>query len=81
MGYSFKTILVPVDFSVNTEVAVKKALVLADETTTIHLLHVQKNDKNGLSNLSLGFVTDDTQGSEKLDSKTKMAQWKESIEG
>lgn len=44
MSFSFKTILVPVDFSINTEVAVKKALEIADgEGATIHLLHVRNN--------------------------------------
>jgi nucleotide-binding universal stress UspA family protein len=41
MPFSFKTILVPIDFSVNTEVAINKALELADkETATIHLVHL-----------------------------------------
>ena len=39
----FKNILVPVDFSVNTEVAVKQALELTDaKGSGIHLLHVVK---------------------------------------
>lgn len=38
---AFKTILIPVDFSVNTEVAIAKTLALADrEDATIYLLHV-----------------------------------------
>ena len=41
MSGLFKSILVPVDFSVNTEVAVKQALELAClHGSTIHLLHV-----------------------------------------
>ena len=37
----FKNILVPVDFSINTQVAVKKCLeIIEPEGTTIHLLHV-----------------------------------------
>lgn len=37
----FNTILIPVDFTINTEVSVKKALVLCEEANaTIHLLHV-----------------------------------------
>ncbi|WP_121355581.1 universal stress protein [Flavisolibacter nicotianae] len=40
---SFKTVLVPVDFSVNTEVAIAKTLALVErDTATIHLLHVLK---------------------------------------
>src|SRR5436190_14232080 len=39
----FKTILLPVDFEINTELAVKKAIELSDSgRTVIHLFHVQK---------------------------------------
>ena len=41
---SFKNILVPVDFSINTEVALKKAAAIADEEAIIHLLHVSQFD-------------------------------------
>ena len=41
MPFSFKTILVPVDFSINTEVAINKALEVADKDgATLHLMHV-----------------------------------------
>lgn len=41
MSTLFKSILIPVDFSVNTEVAVNQAIDLASVTgSTIHLLHV-----------------------------------------
>lgn len=41
MSKTFRSILVPVDFSINTEIAVKKAMELMDELDpTIHLLHV-----------------------------------------
>jgi nucleotide-binding universal stress UspA family protein len=40
----FKKIIVPADFSVNTEIALKKAVELADEGATIHLLHVSNLD-------------------------------------
>jgi nucleotide-binding universal stress UspA family protein len=41
MSFSFKTILVPVDFSINTEVAVQKAMEIADgDGATVHLLHI-----------------------------------------
>lgn len=43
MSSSFKSILIPVDFSINTEVAVKQAIELAcTNGSTIHLLHVTK---------------------------------------
>jgi nucleotide-binding universal stress UspA family protein len=39
----FRTILLPVDFEINTEMAVKKALELSDPgQTAIHLFHVQR---------------------------------------
>jgi nucleotide-binding universal stress UspA family protein len=39
----FKTILLPVDFKINTEMAVKKALELSDPgETVVHLFHVQR---------------------------------------
>jgi len=38
---TFKDILIPIDLTVNTEVAVNKALDLANAGATIHLLHVQ----------------------------------------
>lgn len=45
MSGRFNTILVPVDFSVNTEVAIVKALELTGNTVAIiHLLHVQRRD-------------------------------------
>lgn len=41
MLQTFKSILVPVDFTLNTEVAINKALELIDpENSTIHLLHI-----------------------------------------
>jgi nucleotide-binding universal stress UspA family protein len=46
MAIAFNTILIPVDFSVNTEIAVKKAMELAGgEPTEVHLLHVARPGK------------------------------------
>ena len=43
MSSFFKSILIPVDFTVNTEVAVKQAIELACANgSTIHLVHVPK---------------------------------------
>jgi nucleotide-binding universal stress UspA family protein len=67
MSPSFKNILIPVDFTVNTEVAINKTLELvSDEGSSIHLFHVSRTpfsfnqDSHGLS-------------------VKKMCQWKESI--
>ena len=47
MPIAFNTILIPVDFSLNTEVAVKKAAELAGkEGVELHLLHVVKPGGN-----------------------------------
>ena len=41
MSKAFDNILIPVDFSINTEIAVKKAIELTEENNAvIHLLHV-----------------------------------------
>ena len=46
MKGSFKTILIPVDFSINTEVAIKKALdIVGCDDATLHLLHVCQEKK------------------------------------
>lgn len=39
---SFRQILVPVDFSINTEISIAKACALASPDTTIHLMHVRE---------------------------------------
>src|SRR5687768_8500309 len=46
MSPSFKTILVPIDFSINTDVAIAKAIELVDFDGCVHLLHVNKNSFN-----------------------------------
>src|SRR5436190_17528802 len=67
MFLSFKNILVPVDFSINTEVAVNKAIELIDDgEAIIHLLYVNKN---------YSFKKE-----EHSDHEKKLKEWKESIE-
>lgn len=78
----FRNILLPVDFEINTEMAVRKALELSDSAeTVIHLYHVQRPTfslKSLFSSLwsdtsvLKSFVTDEIH--------YKMAQWKEMIE-
>ena len=64
MALSFNMILVPVDFTVNTEVAVRKALEIADlAKAQIHLLHVETNRDQGQN------ITE-----------KKLCQWKTTIE-
>lgn len=45
MAIAFNIILIPVDFSLNTEVAVKRAAGLAGQVAELHLLHVIKPGK------------------------------------
>jgi nucleotide-binding universal stress UspA family protein len=67
MSSSFRNILIPVDFTVNTEVAINKALeLISEEGSTIHLLHVNKP--------TLPFLRETHQPSVK-----KLNQWNETI--
>lgn len=68
MVEAFNTVLVPVDFSINTEVAIAKAVSLLDgEEAVIHLLHV--------------FSSFSFSGNSRYeDSERKLQQWKASIE-
>ncbi len=78
----FRNILLPVDFGLNTEMAVKKAVELSGTAdTTIYLYHVQKPKFSVISffsslwsNTSVlkSFVTDELH--------FKLVQWKELIE-
>jgi nucleotide-binding universal stress UspA family protein len=40
MPFCFNTIVVPVDFSINSDVAINKALEMAEEPAVLHLVHV-----------------------------------------
>jgi nucleotide-binding universal stress UspA family protein len=58
MAIAFNNILIPVDFSMNTETAVKKALgLLGTEETVIHLLHVLRPGRKALSHFK-GWVVE-----------------------
>jgi nucleotide-binding universal stress UspA family protein len=75
MSFAFNTILIPVDFSVNTEVAVKKAIELADTNVNIHLVHVL--NESGNSN-----IVRKTAGNEyviPVIANSMLQQWKNSI--
>lgn len=66
-----KTILVPVDFTENTEVAISKALEFCQEEndSTIHLFHVQRIVTNGLPRLYKSIFAGYTQQQVNLDMK------------
>lgn len=68
MLQSFKNILVPVDFTFNTEVAINKALELIDsEEASIHLLHVYR----------IGYSSKKEMP---LECEKKLNDWKQCIE-
>jgi hypothetical protein len=57
--------LIPVDFTLNTEVAISKTLELIDQNSTVHLLHTKKYG-------SFAGCTDS-------ELEKKLRQWKETI--
>ena len=73
----FRTILLPVDFEINTEMAVKKALELSGSgQTVIHLFHVQKPAMPW--NSIWGNEISQIDGENQIPSK--LIQWKRLIE-
>jgi nucleotide-binding universal stress UspA family protein len=64
---SFKKILIPVDFTLNTDVAINKALELIDEDSIVHLLHVKT---------SVHLL----KKQQHPDYERKLKQWKDAIE-
>ena len=69
MAATFDKILIPVDFSLNTEIAVKKALELAGNgQTDIHLLHVVRPARKTMSQFRIWVAERD------------MHQWKHDIQ-
>jgi nucleotide-binding universal stress UspA family protein len=73
MSARFNTILIPVDFSVNTEIAIAKTLELIDDAAaTIHLLHVRPR---GLFHTVWQYITDhSTETSERVQNKLNELQ-------
>jgi nucleotide-binding universal stress UspA family protein len=76
MQFSFKTILVPVDFTINTELAIHKALsIRTDENTILHLVHVQLTGKEP-SHLPL---QEQTTASDNLLAKKRLEEIRSSV--
>ena len=80
MSFSFKTILVPVDFSINTVVAVNKAVQVADaHGAVIHLVHLIQAPL--YMNLTRAISSQDAiDRTGQLTAAQKLDQWKTSIE-
>ena len=73
----FRTILLPVDFEINTELAVKKAIELSDPgSTVIHLFHVQR-PKMPWNSI---WGNDIFQANGENQKPSKLIQWKRLIE-
>lgn len=80
MNTSFRNILIPVDLSINTEIAVKKGLELADYETTIHLLHIQSYSISRFSKLRQSLTGGPELTNDSQEIKKCLDQWKSSIE-
>ena len=82
MSSSFKNILIPVDFSANTEVAVKQATELAcTNGSTIHLLHVIKPQMIwSIIPVSNQFMFPLNENYSAKKAMNKLQQWKDAIE-
>jgi nucleotide-binding universal stress UspA family protein len=75
MHQLFRTILIPVDFTVNTEIAINKALEMANpDGASMHLLHIVKPSM-AIIGLGMGLRRE-----KDVDAETKLHQWTESIE-
>jgi len=69
MSVTFNKILIPIDFSVNTESAINKAISLIGiESGAIHLLHMVKPGKSAAKKFSL------------WDANKKLTEWKAILE-
>jgi nucleotide-binding universal stress UspA family protein len=76
----FTTILVPVDFSMNTEVAILKALELCDRSNvTIHLCHVLRMGANGGYLGSLNRLFTGISQKQIVEVNQKLDEWKSYI--
>ncbi len=81
MPFSFKTILVPVDFSINTEVAINKALEVSDkEGATLHLMHVLSDKRPRLVLQNNNKSHDSFVKTAEPSVDQMMTEWKNTIE-
>ena len=73
-------LLVPVDFRVNTEVAIKKAIEIADHDAVIHLLHVQSYSVPGLSSAAFRYLMQPDLLKDREHAQRQLEEWKFAIE-
>ena len=79
MANFFKDILLPVDLSINTEIAIKKALEFADNGTNIHLFHVLRYSKTDFGSMIQRYFYEPTARPEYMRAEIKMNQWRDCI--
>jgi nucleotide-binding universal stress UspA family protein len=80
MNKFFESILIPVDLSVNTELAVKKALTLSETGTVIHLLYVQTYFMPFVSASVKDYFVNANSVCDRIQVEQQLLQWKMSIE-
>ena len=77
---NLKKILVPVDFSINTEFVVKQAIELANTTgAAIHLLHVIKPNRSNIPATDL-IISSGNKSYTANEVMRKLEEWKQAIE-
>jgi nucleotide-binding universal stress UspA family protein len=59
MSIAFNKILIPVDFSLNTDIAVRRAAALAGADTVMHLLHIMPAGKSAAHHFKVWTVEKD----------------------
>jgi len=77
MPFCFSTIVVPVDFSINSDVAINKALEMAEEPAVLHLVHVMDHAS---FNLPVVKLKKTTHPAERTTARKMLQEWKQSIE-
>ncbi len=80
MPGTLKNILIPVDLSINTELAVKKGLELSDSGTAIHLLYVLNNSFFSFSDLKRRSLLHSGEYQDVRIISNRLKQWKQTIE-
>ena len=77
MSFCFRTIVVPVDFSINSDIAINKALEMAEEQAVLHLVHIMDHAS---FNLPVVKLKKSPQPAERTSVGKMLQEWKDSIE-
>ena len=79
MKASFRKILIPVDFTVNTSTAIRKACIMAGQNATLHLLYVQCYGYPLLSFDGYRFIMPNEK-KDRAEAEQKLEKWVQWIE-